>query len=62
MLSTQKDGYLDSTPNIPELRCGVCGVVKKQPGKNDDVIIDRDVNFAKGIWFCPNGHANKIKP
>ncbi|NWG36063.1 hypothetical protein [Nitrososphaera sp.] len=47
-------------PDFPRLKCKVCGSVKKQADKNDDITIDKDGNFAAGVWFCPNGHANKI--
>lgn len=47
-------------PNLPSLKCRVCGLVKKQLDINDDIIIDRDANLATGTWYCPKGHANKV--
>lgn len=47
-------------PNLPSLKCRVCGLVKKQVDKDDDIIVSKDGSYAAGTWFCPNGHANKI--
>jgi hypothetical protein len=47
-------------PDFPKLECKVCGIVKKQADKNDDITLDKDDNYATGTWFCSNGHANRI--
>jgi hypothetical protein len=45
-------------PTASPLRCSVCGAVKKQFDRNDDMVVERDGYSARGTWYSPNGHAN----
>lgn len=47
-------------PDAFRLRCQTCGAGKQQLDGNDDVTVSEDWNIAKGTWFCPNGHPNRI--
>lgn len=47
-------------PNLPNLKCRICGLVKKQLDKNDDIVIDSDASLATSTWYCPKGHTNKV--
>jgi len=54
------DGYLEAAARFSKAKVQGVRLCKKQADKNDDITIDKDGNFAAGVRFCPNGHANKI--